>query len=145
MAMAKWLALKFLTAASLAILIIFFLDIRALSWLFTVLVMGFPVALVALGVSRNGRVGRLRVPLLALAVILQCGGLGVLTFDGSGMTGLFGLPLSLHSLLILIWLVPLCVTTLTYAAMFSELGIDDELMGSLEQMRRDRQAGGDRT
>ena len=139
----KKLALGFLTVASFAILIIFFIDVRALSWLFAVLVMGFPIALVTMAVSRDGRLGRSRVPLVALFAMLQCGVIGVLAFDGSGVTGLYGLPLSLHFLLLLIWLGPLSVTTLTYTATFSELGIDDELLGRLEQMRRDRHPEGE--
>ena len=142
--MEKRLALGFLTVASLAILVIFFVELRALSWLFAVLVMGFPIALVTLAVSRHGRLGRLRVPLVVLFVMLQCGVIGVLASSGSGVSGFYGLPLSLHFLLLLIWLGPLGVTTLTYAAMFSELGIDDELLERMEQMRRDRQTEGDR-
>ena len=136
--MVKKLALGFLTAASFAILIIFFIDARALSWPFAVLVMGFPIALVAMAVSRDRGLGRLRVPLVVLFTMLQCGVLGVLAFDGSEITGFYGLPLSLHFLLLLIWLGPLAVTTLMYAATFSELGIDDELLARLEQMRRER-------
>ncbi len=143
--MAKRLSLGFLTVASLAILVIFFVELRALSWLFAVLVMGFPIALVTLAVSRDGRLGRLRLPLVVLSAMLQCGVIGVLAFDGSGITGFYGLPISLHFLLLLIWLGPLCVTTLTYAATFSELGIDDELLGRLKQMRRDRHVEPDRT
>lgn len=136
--MVKKLALGFLTAASFAILIIFFIDARALSWPFAVLVMGFPIALVAMAVSRDRGLGRLRVPLVVLFIMLQCGVIGVLAFDGSEITGFYGLPLSLHFLLLLIWLGPLAVTTLMYAATFSELGIDDELLARLEQMRRER-------
>lgn len=138
--MVKKLALGFLAVASFAILVIFFIDVRALSWPFAVLVMGFPIALVTMAVSRDRDrgLGRLRVPLVVLFVMLQCGVIGVLAFDGSGITGLYGLPLSLHFLLLLIWLGPLGVTTLMYAATFSELGIDDELLARLEQMRRER-------
>ena len=143
--MVKRLSLGFLSVASLAILVIFFVELRALSWLFAVLVMGFPIALVTLAVSRDGRLGRLRLPLVVLFAMLQCGVIGVLAFDGSGITGFYGLPISLHFLLLLIWLGPLCVTTLTYAATFSEFGIDDELLGRLKQMRRDRHVEPDRT
>jgi len=140
--MSKRVALAFLTAASFSILSTFFIDARALSWPFAVLVMGFPIALVALAVSHDGRLGRLRVPLAVLFVMLQGGVLGVLVLSGSGISGFFGLPLSLHFLLLLIWLGPLGVTTVSYAALFSELRIDDELLDRLEQMRRDREAGG---
>lgn len=140
----KRLALGFLTGASLAILILFFLDVPALSWLFAVLVMGFPIALVTLAVVRQGRLGRLRIPLLILLAMLQCGVIGVLAFSGSGRTGPYGLPLSLHFLLVLIWLGPLSVTTTVYAAMFSELGIDDALLERLEQLRREGIGDGDR-
>lgn len=136
--MAKRVALAFLTLASAVILTIFFVDAPSSTWLFSMLVMGFPIALVTIAVSRAGRLGRLRVPLIVLFVLLQVGVVGVLGFNGSSATGLFGLPLSLHFLLLLIWIGPLFVTTLSYAGLFSELGIDDALIGRLEQMRRDR-------
>ena len=132
--MAKRLALGFLTAASLAILAAFFVEVPAFA--FAVLLMAFPVALVTLAVSRRGRVGRLRLPLAVLFVMLQGGVLGVLALTASGRTGPFGMPLSLHFLLLAVWLGPLVVTTVSYAALFSELGIDDELLGELERRRR---------
>lgn len=135
--MAKRLALGFLGVASVAVLLIFLVGLPGAAWPFAVLVMGFPIALVTLAVSCNGRVGRLRVPLAALAILLQCGVLGVLAFTDSGRS-LFGLPLSLHFLLVAVWLGPLVVTTVSYAVLFPELGIDDELLGRLDQMRRQR-------
>jgi hypothetical protein len=132
--MTKRLALGFLTAASLAILAAFFVELPA--FVFAALVMAFPVALVTLAVSRDGQLGRLRAPLAVLFVMLQGGVLGVLALTGSGRTGSWGMPLSLHLLLLLVWLGPLVVTTVSYAAMFSELGIDDELLGELERRRR---------
>lgn len=137
--MAARLALGFLTASSIAILLVLLLGLHALSWLFGVVVMGFPIALVALAVSRGGRVGRVRAPLLILLVMLQVGVIGVLAFGGSGATGPWGLPVSLHFLLVLVWLGPLVITTVSYAATFEELGIDEPLLERLEQMR----VGGD--
>ncbi len=142
--MAKRLALRFLTVAPFAILAIFFFTPAALSWLFAVVVMSFPIALVTLAVSRDGGLGRrLRLPLLALFAMLQLGVIGVLAFSESGVNGFFGFPISLHFLLLLIWLGPLCVTTITYAVTFSELGIDDALLEQLDQLRttrRDRES-----
>ena len=143
--MAKRLALGFLTVAPLAILVIFFLTPAALSWLFAVVVMGFPIALVTLAVSRDGNVGRrLGLPLLALFAMLQVGVIGVLAFSASSVNGFFGFPLSLHFLLLLIWLGPLCVTTVTYAVTFPELGIDDELLERLNQFKQLKTTGRDR-
>ena len=72
--------------------------------------------------------------------MLQVGVIGVLVFSASGVNGLYRFPLSLHFLLLLVWLGPLCVTTVTYAVTFPELGIDDALVERLEQMRRDHEA-----
>jgi hypothetical protein len=72
--------------------------------------------------------------------MLQAGVIGVLAFSASGVNGFYGFPLSLHFLLLLIWLGPLCVTTITYAVTFTELGIDDELLDQLKTMRRDRES-----
>lgn len=138
--MAKRLALVFLTIAPFAILSISFLDSRAATMVFASVVMAFPIALITLAVSRAERLGTLRGPLLALFVMLQTGAIGVLAFDGAGTIGPFGFPLSLHFLLLLLWLGPLFVTTLAYAATFSELGIDDELMQRLVQLRRRRRS-----
>ena len=142
--MARRLALWFLTAGPLAILVIFLFTPEALSWFFAVVVMSFPIALVALGVSHDGGVARrLRFPLLALFSMLQVGVIGVLAFSESGVNGFYGFPLSLHFLLLLIWLGPLCLTTITYAVTFPELGIDDELLERLDQFktrRRDRES-----
>ncbi len=142
--MAKRLALGFLTVAPFAILVIFFFTPPAASWLLAVVVVSFPIALVTLAVSRNGRVGRrLYLPLVALFAMLQVGVTSVLAFSESGVNGLYGLPLSLHLLLLLMWLGPLCVTTLSYAVTFPELGIDDALLERLDQlkkMRRDRES-----
>ena len=139
--MAKRLALGFLTAAPFALLAIFFLTPPAASWLFAMIVMSLPIALVTLAVSRDGRIGRrIRLPLLALFTMLQVGVIGVLVFSASGVNGPYGFPLSLHFLLLLVWLGPLCVTTVTYAVTFPEHGIDDALVERLEQMRRDRES-----
>ncbi len=75
--------------------------------------------------------------------MLQVGVVGVLAFSASSVNGFFGFPISLHFLLLLIWLGPLCLTTLTYAVTFPELGIDDALLEQLDQLRttrRDRES-----
>jgi len=136
--MAKRLALGFLAGASVVILSIFFFAPRAATWLFPVLVMGFPIALVTVAVSRGGRVGRVRGPLLALFAMLQVGSIGVVAFDGAGTDPWFGLPVSLSFLLLFVWLGPLFLTTLMYAATFSDLGIDEALLEHLEERRRSR-------
>lgn len=141
--MTKRLALGFLTVAPFLVLLIFFFDLGAATAVFAPLVMAFPIALVTLSVNRDGRLGKLRGPLLALFVMLQAGALGVLAFDRTGATGPLGLPLSLHFLLLLIWVGPLLVTTLAYAATFSELGIDDGLLERLARMKRSRYDDGE--
>jgi len=137
--MATRLALGFLTASSLAILLVLLLGLQALSWLFAVVVMGFPIALVAVAVSPGGRLGRVRIPLLVLLVMLQVGVIGVLAFSGVETAGPLGLPVSLHFLLVFVWLGPLVITTVSYAATFEDFGIDDALLERLEKMR----VGGD--
>lgn len=142
--MATKLALAFLTFSSIVVLVVLLFDLAALSWLFATAVMGFPIALVALAVSRHDGLGRLRIPLLILLVMLQAGGIGVLALGDSPVTGWYGLPLSLHLLLLLVWLGPLVITTVAYAATFGELGIDDALLERLEKMRADARDGGER-
>lgn len=136
--MKRW-TLVVLTFASLAVLLVLVYPVPALAWVFAPAVMAFPVALMALAIgSERGRGGRLAVRLWILLAMLEGGALGVLAFSGSRATGLAGWPLSLHFLLLLIWLGPLLLTTLSYAATFSELGIDDALVERLERMREER-------
>ncbi len=139
--MAKRLALGYLAVASVAILTLFMAGPHPVSWLLAPVVMGLPVSLVSLAVSREGRLGRLRTPLAILFVLLQLGAAGILVFDGSGVNGVFGLPLSLHFLLLFIWLGPLLVTTLSYAWLFSELGIDESLLRRIAEIRVARESG----
>ena len=141
--MAKTVALGFLSVAPFTFLVIFFFDLPAATAVFASLVMAFPIALVTLSVNRHGHLGKLRGPLLALFVMLQAGAIGVLAFHRTGATGPFGLPLSLHFLLLLVWLGPLLVTTLAYAATFSELSIDDDLLDRLAHMRNSRHDDGE--
>lgn len=137
--MAKRFALGYLAAAPLLILLVFFVP-GVPSWLLAPVVMGLPVAFVVQAVSRDGSVKRLAAPLVLLFLMLQTGAAGVLIFSGSGATRL-GLPVALHSLLFLVWLGPLIVTTLSYAWLFAELGIDDDVLARVSEMRAARDRG----
>ena len=135
--MAKRLALGFVGVASLTVLFFFLVAVPGSTWAFAVLVMGFPIALVTLAVSRDGAVGRLWIPLVALFASLQTGVLGVLVYTGSVGSGPLDLPPSLVFLLAFVWLAPLVITTVSYAVLFGELGIDDELLARLDSLRRE--------
>ena len=131
--MARHLALGFVMLASIASLVIFFVNSRSADWIFAFLVMAFPIALVVLAVSRNGKLGSLRIPLLLLGGMLEGGALGVLFLNNSIVDGPFGLPASLYFLLICVWCGPLLITTVTYAITFSEHVVNEETLQRLEQ------------
>ena len=131
--MARHLALGFVMLASIACLVIFFVNSQSGDWIFAFLVMAFPIALVVLAVSRNGKLGSLRIPLLLLCIMLEGGALGVLLLNNSFVDGPFGLPVSLYFLLICVWCGPLLVTTVTYAITFSEHVINEETLQRLDQ------------
>ena len=131
--MARHLALGFVMLASIASLVIFFVNSQSGDWIFAFLVMAFPIALVVLAVSQNGKLGSLRIPLLLLCIMLECGALGVLFLNNSIVDGPFGLPVSLYFLLICVWCGPLLVTTVTYAITFSEHVVNEETLQRLDQ------------
>ena len=141
--MAKAAALGFLTLASAGLLLALVAPLpdALSSWGFPALVMAFPVAVVAVAVSRNGRVGRIGLFLLVLLAMLEVGVLGAVWLTGSTANGPAGLPVSMHLLLWLVWLGPLFVTTLSYAATFDELRVDQELLDRLDRLRREHARG----
>ena len=138
--MVKSAALGFLTLASACLLLTLVAPVPKVlaSWGFPALVMAFPVAVVAVAVSRRGRVGRIGVFLLVLLAMLEAGVLGAVWLTDARIDGPAGLPLSMHLLLWLVWLGPLFVTTISYAATFDQLRVDSELLARLDRLRRER-------
>ncbi len=126
--MARSLSLLYLALASPAVLLSFVVGGPAAEVVFTILVMGFPVALIALATARKGRLGPpLRLPLFLLLVVLEGTSVGMLALRGKVMAlpWFAGLPLAAVLLLVL-WLAPLPVVALGYALTFERRGFDQE-------------------
>jgi hypothetical protein len=109
------------------------------AWIFAALSGLFPVALIALGAVRSAAgLGRLRAPLLLLAVVLAGGLLALLALPPGGAT-VFALPLRTALMLFVLVPVPLAIVGWAYAATFSDFWLRDE---DLERLRRWKRAGG---
>ena len=143
--MARKLSLMFLAIASPVMLALFFMPWPWVDWAFAVLVMAYPVALIVVGVSRDGRLGPVGLPLLALLLFLEACGVGMLLLRGHVLDGPWfgGLPLAAAIQLYGVFLVPLLLVALTYALTFDRFEMRDEDLDRLAQF--DRYSGdGDR-
>lgn len=99
----------------------------------------FPVALIALGAARQGRLGALRLPLALLWLLLAGGLAAVLALPGGG-PDVAGLPFATALMIFVLVPVPLLGLGLLYALSFGRLGVREE---DLDRMRRLRRAGED--
>jgi hypothetical protein len=99
----------------------------------------FPVALIALGAARQGRLGVLRLPLALLWLLLAGGLAAVLALPGGG-PDVAGLPLATALMIFVLVPVPLLGLGLLYAFSFGRLGVREE---DLDRMRRLRRSGED--
>jgi hypothetical protein len=98
----------------------------------------FPVALIALGAVRRGRLGALGLP-LALLWLLLAGGLAAILALPAGGPDVAGLPLATALMIFVLVPVPLLGLGLLYALSFGRLGVREE---DLDRMRRLRRSGG---
>lgn len=92
----------------------------------------FPVALIALGASRQGRLGPLKLPLLLLGLVLA-GVLAVLLLLPHGGPDAGPLPLGTVLMLFVLVPVPFGLVSWVYAATFDRWFLREE---DLERIRR---------
>ena len=123
--MAHRLALVLLALAALACL-------TGSPWLLAFGGAAFPIALIALGAARNGKLGPLRIPLLLVGLVLF-GVLAVLLLLPNGGPDAGPLPLGTVLLLFVLVPVPFVVLTWVYAASFDSWFLREE---DLERLRR---------
>jgi hypothetical protein len=119
--MARRISLLVLAVGSALLLLAALLGGRVAEWLATVLVAGFPVALIALGAAdRRGGLGRLVPWLVALLMLLEGGLLGALYLSlEAGRGGSFlGLPAATALFLFVAGLAALVWTGVAYAITF---------------------------
>ncbi len=132
----KRAAIVFLSIASALILLSFLPGLRFGPVLFAVLAVAFPVALIALGAARQGRLGPLTVPLTLLLVILETSLVGMMILRGHVIDGpwVAGLPLAAAIQLFGMWLLPLGLVALVYAITFDSFTLREEDLGRLERL-----------
>jgi hypothetical protein len=95
----------------------------------------FPIALIALGAARDGKLGPLRVPLLIVGLVL-CGVLAALLLMPHGGPDAGPLPLGTMLLLFVLVPVPFAVLSWAYAAGFDRF-LREEDLERLRRMRKD--------
>lgn len=138
--MSKRIALVFLTLASPIVLACFFIDHHLSYWVFALVSMSFPIALMALGGQRQGRLGPLRFPLAALWLLLVGSVVAMILLTGSdkqvGFLG--GFPLSTAVMLGVLWLAPLVLVGWAYAATFDSFTLTEQDLRRYEELRRER-------
>jgi hypothetical protein len=130
-------AILFMAVASPAMLVSFFVAGFWGELVFTVLVAGFPVALIVMGVNGRRSLGPLRLPLVCLLLILEGCAVTLLLLKGQGIDGpwIGGLPLAAAVQLYGLWLLPLPLVTLTYALTFDRYELRDGDLQRLEALR----------
>ncbi len=107
--------LRALAAVSLTLVACALLGGAAAAWTAAVCAAAFPVLLIALGASRSGAVGPLRIPLVVLLFLNLLGWAGLYFFSPSSTT-VAGFPLS--ALFLAVWLGLAPLVGLTYAVTF---------------------------
>ena len=134
--MVRKLSLAFLAIASPVMLALFFMPWPWAEVVFSVLVMGYPVALIVVAVSRNGSLGALGIPLLVLLVFLEACAVGMLFFRGQVLDGPWfgGLPLTAAIQLYGLFLAPLLFVALTYALTFDQFEMRQEDLDRLADL-----------
>ncbi len=140
--LAHRLALVLLALAAPATLLAFCLGGEAAPWV-VALTAGatFPVALIALGASRGGQIGRLVAPVLLLGILLALGLAAVLALPHGG-PDVLGLPAATAVMIFVLVPIPLLGLGWLYAALFDRHGLREE---DLERMRRLRDSRSEET
>jgi hypothetical protein len=123
--MAHRLALVLLTLAALA-------SLTGSPWLAAFGGAAFPVALIALGASRGGKLGPLRIPLLIVGIVLF-GVLAALLLLPNGGPDAGPLPLGTVLLLFVLVPVPFLILTWVYVTRFDSWFLREE---DLERLRK---------
>lgn len=129
------LALALLALASVAIPVVSFFDAVWAQWTFALLALGFPVALMAIGAARGGRVGWLGGVFACLLALLVTSGVTIVSSAGadSHAGGWLGLPASFVVFALGVWLVPFVLTIAAYARSFERFGVSTD---DLDRLRR---------
>jgi hypothetical protein len=117
-------------------LVAFCVDAPVLRWVAALTVTTFPVALIALGAARGGKLNGLLGPLLALWIVLAGSFVTLLALPGGGPDSVLGLPLGTALMLFVLVPVPFILVCWVYAAHFSSFTLRDEDLERLRRLRK---------
>lgn len=136
--MARKIAILYLALASPLVLLSFCLHGVFAEYLFAVLAMAYPVALIAMAVARHGELGPLAVPLGLLLLILEGCALAMLLLRGRVMDApwIGGLPAAAAVQLYGLWLLPLVLVALAYALSFDAFEMSAQDLERFESATR---------
>jgi len=137
---ARDLSLVVLAVCSATVLACSFIEHRVAAVAFWIAALAFTPALIALGASREGRIGRLAAPLLVITVLLEGSGIAVMAFSWRHQpdTWWFGLPAGTVIMLCGLWLLPLLVVSFVFAWDFKRFGLKEEDLERIRDMGRER-------
>ena len=124
----KKAALLFVGLSAPAILLTFLFESSFSGWVFALLGTALPLVLIVLGASRDGRLGPLLVPLLAVFVLIEGSVVAMLALRGQVLTTPWvgGLPLATAIMLYVAFLAPLPLVALAYALTFDRFALREE-------------------
>ncbi len=133
--MVKKLALAYLAIFSPVIIVTFLISNPASEVIFALLAIAFPVALIAVGASKEGSLGPLSMPLFGLFVLLEGCVIAMLLLKGKVLSGpwFLGLPLSASIQLYAAWLTPLVLVSLAYGLTFERFSLKEEDLAKLDK------------
>ena len=132
------LALFLIAALSAVLLVSMLVGGRVAGWFFGVAAMALPVALMALGALRRGKLGKVGPALVVLVLLLEGAFLGTLALAGKVLEAprVLGLPSAAALFFAAIWLLPLVLVSLSYALTFEEQGISNADLERLRELNR---------
>ncbi len=136
--MAKKTALLFLAIFSPVILLTFLFSHPAAQVFFAIPATAFPVALIAIGASKQGQLGPLRLPLFALLTLQEGCVVAMILLRGKVIEApwIGGLPLAAAIQLYAAWLMPLALVALAYGLTFDNFSLKEEDLARISQISR---------
>jgi hypothetical protein len=98
----------------------------------------FPVALIVLGASRQGRLGAIAGPLLGVAILLEGGLVAMLVLRGRVLEAPWfaGLPLAAVVQIYAMWVVPFLIVAVVYALTFESFTLTRDDLERLDEISK---------
>lgn len=104
---------------------------------FLAVVAAFPGVLITVGVCRNGTPGPLILPLVILVLVLEGSAFGLLLMNRvPGFSATTGVGWPLAVMVVGLWVVPLILVTVSYAATFDRWILSADDLRQFDERRR---------